>query len=191
MIPFARSIGRAGRDHGVLVARVRYRLRGWNGRDRSPVADARVALAQLSQRYADLPVALVGHSMGGRVAFAVANAPGVRAVLALAPWVAAQDDVEPLAGREVLVVHGLDDQVTDPDASAAFTARAAAAGVHARYVGVRRSGHTLLWRAPLWHALASGFVLAALGNPDIGLHSRHAGVRAVQCAVHGERRLIV
>lgn len=189
MMPFARAIARAGRDQGVVVARVRYRLRGWNGRDRSPAADTRVALALLSERYPDLPVALVGHSMGGRVAFAVADAPRVCAVLALAPWVEAQDDVAALAGRDVLVVHGLDDRVTDPEASAAFTARAAAAGVCARYIGVRGSGHTLLRRAPFWHALTSAFVLAALGHPDTALPAGHTAGRAVRCAPRGERRL--
>ena len=81
----------AGRDSGLIVARVRYLVRGWNAAE--AVAGRRRPLGGGSRnsrdRFAGLPVALVGHSMGGRVAFAVADAPAGRAVVALAPSIEA------------------------------------------------------------------------------------------------------
>src|SRR6266496_984692 len=94
MLPFARSLARAGDETGLVVARLRYLIRGWNGKLQSPVGDARSALARLAQRYPGLPVALVGHSMGGRVALTVADTPTVEAVVALAPWVEAYDGAD-------------------------------------------------------------------------------------------------
>src|SRR3954451_24592605 len=105
MVPFARAIARAGDDAGLLVARLRYGVRGWNGSAQSPVPDARWALDRLAARHPGLPVALVGHSMGGRVALTVAGLPEVRAVVALAPWVERGDPPDPLAGRLLLVAH--------------------------------------------------------------------------------------
>src|SRR5579875_2390195 len=68
MQPFAASLRRFGRPDGLLVARVRYTVRGWNGAQRSPVADVEQALDELTARFPDVPIALVGHSMGGRAA---------------------------------------------------------------------------------------------------------------------------
>ncbi len=106
MIPFARALRRTGDATGLVVARLRYLVRGWNGSTASPVHDARWALTRLGERYAGLPVALLGHSMGGRVALAIADAPRVRAVVALAPWVEPGDAVLPTTGRRLLVAHG-------------------------------------------------------------------------------------
>ncbi|MGR4852480.1 alpha/beta fold hydrolase [Streptomyces sp. LARHCF252] len=58
------------------------RSRGGSGHAR----DARRALGELARRAGDVPVVLVGHSMGGRAALRAADAPQVRAVPALAPW---------------------------------------------------------------------------------------------------------
>ena len=51
MLPFAKDLGRAGAPLGLAVARLRYGVRGWNGEDRSPVADGRWALDQLAERF--------------------------------------------------------------------------------------------------------------------------------------------
>ena len=67
MRPFVSSLRRHSRS-GLVVAQVRYRVRGWNGAERSPVPDTLWALDQLAARFPDVPVALVGHSMGGRAA---------------------------------------------------------------------------------------------------------------------------
>src|SRR5260370_8064939 len=85
MIPFAWALQRAGRDQGLAVCSLGYRLRGWNGAEASPVPDARWALDRVRERYGEVPVVLVGHSMGARTALRVAAHPPVRALLALAP----------------------------------------------------------------------------------------------------------
>ena len=77
MLPFARQLSRRGRRYGVQVWMLRYRYRGWNGAENSPVQDARWALDEVRRRHGDVPVVLVGHSMGGRTALRVAADPAV------------------------------------------------------------------------------------------------------------------
>ena len=72
LVPFGRSVSRAGGKR-IAVASLRYAVRGWNGGAESPLADARWALDQIAERFGHLPVGLVGHSMGGRVALRVAD----------------------------------------------------------------------------------------------------------------------
>lgn len=162
MKPFATSLVRAGASHGLAVARLRYRVRGWNGTKQSPVADARWALEQLAQRFPDAPVALLGHSMGGRTAMYAADYPTVRTVVGLAPWLEPGDPSAPLAGRRVLVLHGDSDRMTSADASASFARQAIAVAQSVSYVSVHGERHAMLRRARLWHELSTGFVLATL-----------------------------
>ena len=99
MRPFVASLRRHGGRDGLVVAQLRYRVRGWNGADRSPVADAAWALDRLiATASRTCPSALVGHSMGGRTAMYVAGHESVRAVVGLAPWIEAGDPVDRLAG---------------------------------------------------------------------------------------------
>ena len=191
MIPFARALRRTGDGTGLVVARLRYLVRGWNGSTASPVPDARWALARLGELYPGLPVALLGHSMGGRVALAVADAPAVRAVVALAPWVEPGDAVVPTSGRRLLVAHGTRDRVTDPRASAAFAERARDAGARVSYLEVRGDGHPMLRRAALWHALAAQFVVGALTDPALSDIGDAAVTNLVQRALAGEHSLVV
>jgi dienelactone hydrolase len=171
MIPFARTIERAGRDLDVVALRLRYRVRGWNVRDAldeaDPVADARWALAEIQRRYGDVAVVLVGHSMGGRVALHVADAATVVGVLALAPWCEAGDPVSQLAGRDILIAHGTQDRVTTAASSLAFAQRAVGAGAHVRRLEIEGGNHAMLRRARLWHGLANGYVLRQLGHPGV------------------------
>ena len=84
MVPVARAVAKAGQGT-FAVAMLRYAVRGWNGAAASPVPDARAALDQISEAYPGVPIALVGHSMGGRVALALADDPRVVEVVGLAP----------------------------------------------------------------------------------------------------------
>src|SRR6185312_17284464 len=93
MLPFGRAARSAG--PGVGVWRLRYRYRGWNEPERHPVADARWALDRAAHVHPGVPVILVGHSMGGRVALHVATAPGVAGICALAPWIEPPDHALP------------------------------------------------------------------------------------------------
>lgn len=157
MRPIARSIHRAGRRRGVAVLQLRYRVRGWNGAEMSPVADAQWALQQVRTRHGDVPVVLVGHSMGGRTALRVAGEESVRGVAALAPWLPDGEPVEQLVGREVLIAHGNLDRVTSPRASRQFADRARPVAKQIDYVTVWGDSHAMLFRAPTWHRLATQF----------------------------------
>jgi dienelactone hydrolase len=161
MVPFARRIAARG-DGQIAVARLRYAVRGWNGADRSPVADARWAIEQLLDQLGGLPIGLVGHSMGGRVALQVAGHPNVRSVVALAPWVEVGDPVSQLAGREVLLVHGTDDRMTSPRATAGLADRLKGQGVPVTLVHRLGEHHAMLRKADEWHELAAEFTCRAL-----------------------------
>lgn len=163
MHPFATAL-RA--TEGLVVAQLRYRVRGWNGAERSPVPDTAWALDRLSTRFPDVPIALVGHSMGGRTAMYVAGHDGVRAVVGLAPWIEAGDPVEPLAGRRLLIVHGDQDRMTSPGASAAYARRAEGIAETVGYVSVAGEKHAMLRRAGVWTQLTTGFVRGVLFGTD-------------------------
>jgi dienelactone hydrolase len=163
MLPFASALHRGGRRHGLAVWAVRDRFRGWNAELASPVADVASALHQLRERHGDVPVVLVGHSMGGRAAMRVAGDASVVAVAALAPWLPDGEPVAQLAGRRILIAHGDADSVTSPRASGRFAERAATVASEVAFVTVRNDRHAMLRRAPAWHRLTTAFVLDALG----------------------------
>lgn len=191
MIPFARRLTRRGAGDGLAVARLRHLVCGWNGLAQSPVADARWALAQLAERFPGVPIGLVGHSMGGRTALYVADDPAVRAVVGLAPWVEAEDRVEPVAGRQVLIMHGDRDRTTSLDASAAFAERARAGAGQVSFVRVRGDGHAMLRRAALWQDLAAGFITGALLGADFDGTDRASAANAIRQALSGQPALEV
>lgn len=157
MRPFATALRRAGAEVWLL----RNRVRGWNGPEMSPVADAIWALDQIRDRHGDVPVSLVGHSMGGRAALRVAGDPSVRGVVALAPWLPDGEPVEPVTGRRVVIMHGTRDRWTDPDGSLAYARRAESLAAELRVVLIRGVGHPMLRRISLWHGLTSLFALEA------------------------------
>jgi predicted alpha/beta-hydrolase family hydrolase len=99
LIPVAHSLASAGGSMGLGVWRLRFRYRGWNEEAADPVTDVRWALQQLRAQHGDVPIVLVGHSMGGRAALRAAAEPGVVAVLGLAPWVPPGEPLEQLRGR--------------------------------------------------------------------------------------------
>lgn len=163
MRPFMKAISRASAKRGVAVWLLRYRVRGWNGDDRSPVADAQWAMAEIRRRHGEVPVVLVGHSMGGRTAFAIGGDPAVAGICALAPWCEKADPVEQLAGKTVLIAHGSADRVTIPKYSRRYADRAAAAGARVGYLLLKGEMHAMVFRWRTWHRIASGFALAMLG----------------------------
>ncbi|MET0894764.1 MAG: alpha/beta fold hydrolase [Acidimicrobiia bacterium] len=163
MRPFARELSRTGSGAGLAVWSLRHRVRGWNGDEQSPVADATWALNEIARRHGDVPVALVGHSMGGRTAVHVGGAPNVIALCLLAPWLPRGEPYEQVAGRSVLVVHGRLDTTTSPKASLAWAKEASTVSDRVWRVDVRRERHAMLWRPGLWHRLATDYTVAALG----------------------------
>ena len=156
MLPFATALHRAGGAHGLAVARLRYELRGWNGDRRSPVRDAERALEQLSSRFPDVPVALVGHSMGGRAAVYAAGYDGVRAVVGLAPWIGRRRPGRAAGGpaRAHRARHARpDDQL--PQRPFALRERAGRVADAVTFVSVEGGRHAMLRRAAVWHSLVS------------------------------------
>lgn len=191
MRPFISSLHAAGRDAGLAVARLRYVVRGWNGGAQAPVHDVRWALGRLAERFRDVPVALVGHSMGARAALYSAGDQAVRAVVGLAPWLEPDDPIAQLDDRDVLLAHGARDRTTSPKRSAAYASAAAAHAASMSYVAIRGDGHAMLHRARLWHDLTTGYVLAVLCGRSPTETVREPAANLVMQALAGTGTLTV
>ena len=186
MVPLAASVHRATATDGVATWRVRYRYRGWNGAEASPAADARWVLDQVRRRHGDVPVVLLGHSMGGRTALRVADDGAVTGVVALAPWLPAQESVAAIRGRSVVIVHAAQDRWTSPAESRFWLERARPLARSACYVRVDGAGHFMLRRASVWSSLATGFVVAALREAGVTDRTvRGPGANIVASAADG------
>ncbi|WP_375493642.1 alpha/beta hydrolase [uncultured Jatrophihabitans sp.] len=158
MVPIAGRVNRLGRGE-LAVFRLLNSVRGWDTRH-TPVQDARWALEQIHDRYGDLPVGLIGHSLGGRAALLVTPHPQVSCTVALAPWVYAQDDVD-LGGRRALFVHGTQDRIASPQNSAAVARRAARTG-EVGYIRIDGGKHAMLSHHREYDGYAAAFTLACL-----------------------------
>lgn len=166
MYPFTAGLHRSGRRDGLAVAQLHYRVAGFN--DGDPVADVEWAISELRSRFGDVPVCLVGHSMGARACIRAAGADGVVTVAGLAPWLTAEDPVEQVAGRTVMLAHGVRDRITDPARSLAWAELAyPVAGRLCRFE-VGRAGHAMLQRIGLWQGLVRQFTLGSLGLSPLG-----------------------
>ncbi|MEU4177333.1 alpha/beta hydrolase [Streptomyces sp. NPDC026589] len=166
-LPFARSLARAGAGDGLAVHVLRYRRRGWNAGDAHPVEDAAWAADEVQRRYGDVPVCLAGHGMGGRAALRAAGHGAVTSVLALAPWLPEQASAEPepvrqLVGRRVLIVHGTNDERTDPELSYRLAERAKKSNRDTCRFEVHSDGHALRQHRSEVMALAADFVRGSL-----------------------------
>ena len=158
LVPFARALAR--RVPGpVAVARLRFRVRGWNGADAMPVLDAEWALRQLREAYPGVPIAVVGHSMGGRTALHVGSGPDVRLVVGLAPWIE-KGDPRPGPDQRTVLIHGDRDVICGLSRSRSLVERMQADGLDASLVRVERGDHAMLVRWPLWTRLVTGVVTA-------------------------------
>jgi len=163
-----RRLARAGRTDGLAVHVVHYRYRGWNGSEAQLAHDARWATDEIVRRYGDVSVCLAGVDMGGRAALRAADHEAVNSVLALAPWLPEDDVAAPpepvrqLSGRRVLIVHGTNDERTDPELSFRFAARAKKANRDICRFEVHADGHGLHQYRQEVHALAEDFVMGAL-----------------------------
>lgn len=166
MRPFASSLHRHGAARGVEVRSLRYRIRGWNGQQSSPVRDALWAMEDIRAAQGDVRVALVGHSMGARTAIRVAGAAEVVSVVALAPWLPDDEAASQLRQRRLLIAHGTLDTVTNPRASLRFAKRASIAGSYVTYESVAGDMHAMLVRWRRRHRLATWFTLDALRDLD-------------------------
>jgi alpha-beta hydrolase superfamily lysophospholipase len=184
MIPVAVAIRQALRGSGAVVQRPRFRVRGWNGAQASPVGDLNEALDAIAAEFGPVPVVLVGHSMGARAAVRAAGHPAVSAVAGLAPWLPPGEPAGQLAGRQVLLAHGTADSITSPAETWAFLEQARAV-TEVAAVELRDGDHPMLRRARLWHAIAAEFARAALG-----MTARDATLAAAVTATTGPRTVL-
>ncbi|WP_119286427.1 alpha/beta hydrolase [Streptomyces sp. YIM 130001] len=163
-----RSLVKAGKDEGLVAHVVRHGERGWNGPDARPAKDATWAADEVVRRYGDVPVCLAGIGMGGRAALHSGGHVAVNSVLALAPWLPEDDmaaepePVKQLGGRRVLVVHGTNDERTDPELSFRFTERVKKTNRDACRFEVHSDGHALHQHRHEVFALAADFVIGSL-----------------------------
>lgn len=156
----ALPVRQALRGSGVIVRVPRFSVRGWNGGQASPVADLNRWLDEAAARYGPVPVALIGHSMGGRAALRAAGHPQVTAVAGLAPWLPAGEPVTQLSGTWVLLAHGDRDRVTSVGLTWEYASRAAAVTRVSR-VPVPGGDHAMLRREPAWRRIVTEFARAA------------------------------
>ena len=153
-----RDIAQQAHEARVGVWLVRYRRRGWNG-GTDAVADARWALDRLREVHGDVPVVLVGHSMGARVAVHVADDPSVVGVVGLAPWWSATDPVRTLSGRTLRAAHGRRDRITSFGETARYVERARTVADSAALEDMGALGHYMLTGSRRWHDVALRSVL--------------------------------
>jgi pimeloyl-ACP methyl ester carboxylesterase len=160
MIPIAGRIARAGRGR-LAVFRLLNSARGWDER-RTPVDDVTWALGELEARLGELPVCLVGHSLGGRAALLSLGRPGVRSVVAMAPWVYESDGaLQVPAGRRALIVHGDADRIASPRRSE-VVARGLRRSAEVGYVRVAGGKHAMLRHGRVFDRVAADFATATL-----------------------------
>jgi triacylglycerol esterase/lipase EstA (alpha/beta hydrolase family) len=130
-----RTLGRRLRDDRVAVRLLRYRTVGWNG-GAGPIADARWALDEIAAEATDVPVVLVGHSMGGRTACQVA---------------------------ELHAAHGRRDRITRATDTRAYVMRADEVAAATSYTDMGDRGHYLLTGIHAWNAFTVDRVSRVLG----------------------------
>ena len=152
-----RRVHRAG--YAILL--LRFDVQGWNARRGvpSPVSDARWALEEIRRRYADLPVVLLGHSMGARTALHVADDPAVVGVIGLAPWFPANEDVSTIAGKRLVAAHGSRDRITSARQTRRLLERAEATAASVEFIDMGFLGHYMLTHVRQWHRVALRKVL--------------------------------
>jgi predicted esterase len=156
-----RSIAARSHEAGIGVWLLRYRHRGWNG-GANPTDDARWALDRLREAHGDLPVVLLGHSMGARVAVHVADDPSVVGVVGLAPWWSADDPVATLAGRALRAAHGRRDRITSFRETTRYVDRARTVAASVELHDLGGLGHYMLVGSREWHDVALSSVLEVI-----------------------------
>lgn len=148
---------------GLAVALLRFATVGWNDPSApSPVPDARWALDELRDRFGSRPTVLLGHSMGARTAFAVADDPDVVGVVGLAPWFPADEDVTPITGKHLVAAHGSRDRITYASATRRLLERVERVAASSTFIDMGPVGHYLLRRRREWDRVALDAVSSLL-----------------------------
>jgi serine aminopeptidase S33 family len=165
MLDFYWGLQRRSQRSAVYL--LRFRLRGWNAEfgTPDPVVDARWVLDEISRRHPAAQVAILGHSMGGRTGFAVADHSSVAGICALAPWLPDNEPLPPSRpGQRFVIAHGAADRMTSSQQSWAYAQRLRDAGRSVTRFELPRGRHALLDRPALWHAFAVRTTLGLVGD---------------------------
>ncbi len=165
MLDMYAGLRRQSRSCAVYL--LRYRLRGWNSAHGvpDPVLDARWALERIAADHGDVPIGLLGHSMGARTAFAVCDDPRVVGVCALAPWLPEREPLPPVrGGARYVIAHGTSDRMTSPLLSMRYARRLREAGSQAARFEFDGGKHALLDEPALWHQFAVRTTLGLVGD---------------------------
>jgi pimeloyl-ACP methyl ester carboxylesterase len=165
MLDLYAGLRRQSRSCAVYL--LRYRLRGWNPSHGvpDPVSDARWALDQISDQHPDVPIGLLGHSMGARTGFAIAADPRVVGVCALAPWLPQHEPLPPVRpDARYVIAHGTSDRMTSPALSRLYAQRLRAAGSRVARFEFEGGRHALLDQPALWHQFAVKATLGLVGD---------------------------
>ena len=131
----------------VRFAELRYRIKSWRRFDEC-ARDARAAIEAAGGKR----TLLLGFSMGGGVAIAVAAEPSVETVVGLAPWIPPRLPLEGLRGRRFSVIHDSLDRAlpgipgVSPRLSRAGFERARALGVRGDYTLIPGAVHGVALR---------------------------------------------
>jgi pimeloyl-ACP methyl ester carboxylesterase len=153
MIPVARRIARATSGR-IAVVRLLNSRRGWDAAH-TPVRDVDWALDEIGRRLGrELPVCLVGHSLGGRAALLCAGLPQVRGVVALAPWVDPSERLAHVDATPIVIIHGDDDRVALAGRSRRLAERLGPR-TPVSYVSVTGGTHGMLHRRSAFDGLAA------------------------------------
>lgn len=164
LIPVARAV--AARVPTAAVYRLRFSVRGWNSGGATVLADARWAIGEITRQRPGLPIVVVGHSLGGRVAMHVASAPGVAGAVGLAPWVEASDPVHGLRGVPLSVVQGTRDRCVPEPSTRAWLTKAEQAGALVESTLIEGGGHAMLRYLRRWHRLTADGVTSVLAAAE-------------------------
>lgn len=162
-----RFVRQAGAERGLATQLLRYRVGGWNGEDADAFVDVRWAIQQIRAEHGtEVPIVLVGHSMGGRAVLRAGGDEQVAAVCALAPWTPPGEPVDHLRGKTVTILHGRGDRWVPASLSADFALRAGTAGAQVARFTIA-GGHTMLRSSHRWHVFVRDVVLGAVGIQSI------------------------
>lgn len=165
--PVARAIARGVPN--ITVHRLRFSVRGWNGNGASAIADSRWALAELRAQHPGLPIVVVGHSMGGRVAAQIGGDPDVAGVVLLAPWVPSGDPADQLAGVPVVIVQGGRDRSIPLATTEPWISHAENSPATITRTVLPWGEHTMLLRFWVWHRLAAAGVRTVLSHARVSV----------------------
>jgi pimeloyl-ACP methyl ester carboxylesterase len=149
---------------GSAVGLLRYRVCGWNGASADPAQDVQRVIDAAPEQFER--IVLIGHSMGGRAVLRASAHPRVGGVLALAPWVPADEPGLRPCDAPVVIATGTNDDTTPVGMARHFVRTSREGGSQLAYFEIPGAGHRLLLHADVVDRLIRSFLTHALGDGD-------------------------